>query len=109
MRRGAQTMIARFGIVPTIHSTPDGGNPAEAMAWIAAHCRTVAQAHMDLAVKAEELMVQFLDNRRFRAGLRTFARHHRRAAWQHLEMARRSDAAREDGCDDFDLADVVSA
>ena len=64
---------------------------------------------MALAAKAEELMDRFLDNRRFRTGLRTFARHHRRAAWQHLEMARRADAARRDGGEEFDVADVVSA
>ena len=64
---------------------------------------------MALAEKAEELMDDFLDNRCFRTGLRTIARHHWRAAWQHLEMARRAEAARRTGCEDFDLADVVSA
>jgi hypothetical protein len=78
------------------------------MSWIADHCHQVAKSHMALADKAEVLMERFLDNRRFRSGLRTFARHNRRAAWQHLEMARRAEAAVQTGCNDFDLAEAVS-
>jgi hypothetical protein len=102
-------MIARFEFVPVRPDSQSSGAACEAMTWIAAHCRKLAEEHMALADKTEELMDNFLDNRRFRTGLRTFARHHRRAAWQHLEMARRADAARRTGCEDFDLADVVSA
>lgn len=49
-----------------------------------------------------------VDDRRFRLGLRTFARHRRRAAWQHLEMAHRAEAARQSGLSEFDLTDFVS-
>jgi hypothetical protein len=102
-------MFARFGFVPVESGFPPSGSAAEAMSWIASHCRKVAQEHMTLAEKAERLMENFLGTRRFRTGLRTFARHHRRAAWQQLEMARRAEAALRIGCDDFDLADVVPA
>jgi hypothetical protein len=102
-------MIAPFGFIPFASTVSPNAQFLEAMGWMATHCRKVAEAHMALAEKAEELMDQFLDNRRFRAGLRTFARHHRRAAWQQLEMARRAEAARRGNCEDFDLADVVSA
>jgi hypothetical protein len=78
----------------------------EAMVWIAARCRQVAEAHMALAEKAEGLMGQCLNSRRFRSGLRTFARHNRRAAWQYLEMAHRAEAAQRSGCEDFDMSDT---
>jgi len=64
---------------------------------------------MALAEKAEGLMDNFLGNRRFRTGLRTLARHHRRASWQHLEKARRAEATLRMGCDGFDLTDLASA
>jgi hypothetical protein len=102
-------MIARLGFVPVGPASRPDENAAGAIAWIAAHCRKVAEAHMALAEKAEGLMDQFTDNRRFRSGLRAFARHQRRLAWQHLEMALRAEAAWRTGCHDFDLADVVSA
>ena len=102
-------MIARLVPVPVGPAACADGSTAEAMTWIAGQCRRVAEGHMALAEKAEGLMDQFLGNRRFRSGLRTFARHHRRAAWQHLEMARRAEAAQRCHCEDFDLADVVSA
>ena len=100
-------MIATFGFPSSRHSDPLDDNVRKAMSWIAAHCQEVANAHMDMAHKAEMLMDCFLDNRRFRTGLRTFARHNRRAAWQHLEMARRAEAAMQTGCNDFDLTDAV--
>ena len=101
-------MIGSFGFVPARSDFVLGGTIGETMAWIAIHCRKVAEEHMAIAEKAEELMNSFLDNRHVRTGLRTFARLHRRAAWQYLEMARRAEAARRTGCQDFDLADVAS-
>ena len=84
---------------------PDGG-AAEAIGRIADHCRAIARAHMAVAAKAEGLKAEFLTDRRFRAGLRALAQHHRRAAWRHLQLARRADSA---GCDDFDPSALASA
>jgi hypothetical protein len=101
-------MLARLELLALRPSAAPAEGIGQAMDWIATHCRQVAEAHMALAEKAEDLMEQFLIARRFRAGLRSFARHHRRAAWQHLEMARRAEAALHGGCEDFDLTDTVS-
>jgi len=101
-------MISRFAFVSVDPSAPHEERVAAAMKWIAAHCRKVAKAHMAIADKADGLLRKFIDNRRFRTGLRTFARHHRRAAWQHLEMACRAEAARRADCEEFDLVDILS-
>jgi hypothetical protein len=102
-------MLGIFGFIPVDPHAVSNDGADETLAWIAFHCRQVSQAHMALAVKAEELMNRMEDNRKFRTGLRTFARHHRQVAWQHLEMARRAEAARHGSHEEFDLADVVSA
>ena len=83
------------------------GDTVEAMNWIASRCRKVAEEHTALAQKAEELMSSCDGNRRFGAGLRSFARYHRRAARADLEMALRAEAAIRVGFDEFDLADVA--
>jgi hypothetical protein len=102
-------MPALFGFVPPDPTAHADGGAREALAWISAHCWKLAQSHMALAEKAEGLMEQFLDNRRFRSGLRTSARHHRRAAWKHLEMVHRAESARRGGHLDFDLAQEMPA
>jgi hypothetical protein len=81
----------------------------QTVSWLADHNRQVAEAHMALADKAEQLMHRFLADRRSRSSLRNFARHNRRAAWQHLEMARRAEAMLQQSSDSFDLGDVVSS
>jgi len=102
-------MYERFGFVPATRTIAEEDKISESLKWIAVHFRTIAAAHMALADKVESLMEKFLDNRRFRTGLRTYARHHRRVAWQNLEMANRADAARKNGYDELDMADMVSA
>lgn len=79
----------------------------KAMEWIASQCREVAKSHMELAVKAEGMQNLFLENRRLRTELRSFARHHRRSAWEHLEMARRAEAASHSEDADFVLTDML--
>jgi hypothetical protein len=101
-------MIARCAFVPACPDLQPDQEMAAAMTWIAGRCRKVAEEHMALAEKAERLMDNFLGTRRFRTGLRTFARRHRQAAWQHLAMACRVETNLRVGCDDFDLTDVAS-
>jgi len=102
-------MFERFGFIPATPASPVTRNLSDSLEVIVAHCRTIAAAHMALAEKVEGLMTEFVENRRFRTGLRTFARYHRRAAWQNLEMANRAEAARKNGYDELEMADVVSA
>ena len=99
-------MIAAFG--PTPFDPPDRPDDGAAgtIGPIADRCRVIARAHMAVATKAEGLNAEFLTDRHFRAGLRALARHHRRAAWRYLELARRADSA---GRDDFDPSDLASA
>jgi hypothetical protein len=109
VKLGGESMYERFGFVPATRTIAEEDKISESLKWIAVHCRTIAVAHMALADKVESLMEQFLDKRRFRTGLRTFARYHRRVAWQNLEMASRAEAAVKNGYDELDMADVVSA
>jgi hypothetical protein len=81
----------------------------QTISWLAEHNRQIAQDHMALADRAEQLMDRFLDDRRSRTSLRNFARHNRRAAWQHLEMARRAEEMLHQCSDRFDLGDVVTS
>ena len=46
-------MIGSFGFVPARSDFVLGGTIGETMAWIAIHCRKVAEEHMAIAEKAE--------------------------------------------------------
>jgi hypothetical protein len=76
--------------------------------WMAARCRQIAAAHMSLAVKAEELTERLHSKSSSRRDLRSFARHHRRMAWQQLEIAWKIETDRNGDCPELDRTFKVS-
>lgn len=76
--------------------------------WMAARCRQMAATHMSLAVKAEELLEGLHLKSASRRDLRSLARHHRRMAWQQLEIAWKIETDRNRDSKELDRTYKVS-